>query len=301
MMKCAVLLVLVGLSASTCPTLTCTDYLSEGLCGYLDETTYLIKPCAEGMGCPLPGSLNDTSLLVCEQKSQTPALYLHELNPTSTFGFIRHEGESCYGSEGTCLLEENLVCACSPDCTCVQGGQPGDSCATTPCAWGSSCLSNTCTKWFSQSFGTLVPDKLLCEAMEVDDTGACIREDTNSNDIFEPCESDSDCVGTQRTRGHCQCGGLGLSYCALKPGDAPFSHLKTAYLEKSLGDILYWRMVIDHWAFLQRNDGDIEDFREFPACVDEVWPEVALQLRALPALVDISSAVLLTLSLFLSH
>ena len=300
MMKWALTLVLVGVVAGGCPTLSCTDYLDPGLCGYLEGDRYLVKSCGEGKSCPLPKSLNDSSLLVCESSSATPLTFLHEFAlQADNDGLIRHEGESCIGLEGYCLLEEDLVCACTPDCTCVQGGKAGDSCESIGCAWGASCLAGTCTKWFTQAYGTVVSDSRLCASMEVDDSGACLRSDTNAHDIFAPCETDLDCIGTLRTRGHCQCGGLGLSYCVLKSGDQPYEHLKSAHFAKSVSEIQYWQLVIEHWAFLQRNDGDTEDFTEFPACVDEVWPELALQLRELPALVDFQSAGLLVLG-FLS-
>lgn len=298
MMKWAVALALAGLVAGGCPTLSCTDYLDPGLCGYQEGDKYLVKSCGQGLACPLPKSLNDSSLLVCGSSFQQPLTYLHEIEPQAdNDGLIRREGETCAGSEGYCVLEADLVCACTPDCICVKGGQPGDSCDSIGCAWGSSCLSGKCTKWFSQASATVVSDWRLCTSMAVDDSGACLQSDTNAHNIFAPCETDLDCTGTSRTRGHCQCGGLGLSYCALKSGDQPYEQLRSAYFAKSISDILYWQLVIEHWAFLQRNDGDIEKFREFPACVDVVWPQLAVQLRELPALVDFESAGLLLLGL----
>jgi len=298
-------LLMVGVAAETqyrsrefCPVASCSTYLHSSTCGSLDYTgyTYLLQPCAHGYTCPAPNSMTTQDTLFCQAATDPYGFsftsvkdldlkYNHpELSANAVV--VRTLGEVCGGEGLWCAKDKGSVCQCKEECRCVAAGKEGDRCSGEMageypgCAWGFGCFKEYCEPWFSITRSEPVTDPWLCASMATFDNGSCIPAETSLWDISSPCSSNSDCRSPSGFTSVCTCGLLGQAYCTPFPLDEPYMKLKQAIAKGDLVQHAYWRMVVDNWAYLQREDGR-GSWDDLPGCVGGVWPELLPYLQTL--------------------
>lgn len=298
-------LLMVGVAADSqyrsrefCPVASCSTFLHSSTCGSLDYTgySYLLQPCAEGYTCPVPNSITSQDTLLCQAASDSYGFdYTSVMDLDLRYNYpelmekaviIRNLGEVCGGAEQWCAKDKGATCQCKEECRCVEAGKEGDRCSAETsgeypgCSWGFGCFQGYCEPWFSISRSVKVTDPWLCASMTTYDDGSCTSAESSLWNITSPCLSNSDCRGSSGSTSVCACGLLGQAYCTPFSQDEPNMQLKQAIAKGDLVKHAYWRMVVDNWAFLQREDGR-GGWVDLPGCVGGVWPELLPYLQTL--------------------
>ena len=303
-------------SRDQCPTAVCSTYLDPATCGVLDYAgySYLLQPCSYGFTCPPPNSISSQDSLTCEptadpygfQYTSVKELDLRYNHPErlamAAEVVMRDVGEACGGDGVWCARDQGAVCQCKGECRCVAAGQEGERCSDDMsgeypgCTWGYGCYQNYCEPWFSLTRSVQVNDPWLCASMSTYEDGYCKPAESSVWTLTSPCFSSSDCVGSNGSLSECTCGLLGQAYCSPFPMDDPYLQLKQAILQGDLQKHAYWRMVVENWAFLQREDGR-GGWVDLPGCVGGVWPDLLPYLQTLTYHGDVLTSAASFLSL----